>query len=346
MHVLVVEDSPSIGEYLKASLAQKFTVSLVTSAELALHRLSTGLEAQVILLDLHLPGMNGLDLISALRSRGVDLPVVVLTGKGSVRSALDALHRGADWFIEKQDFSREELIEILERAVRSREGLRAQRELESLKKRFYGAITHDLRSPVANALMALELIDAQTEDSAAGVRIARASLERAMQLIGKYLEYDKINAGFLDLNLAEGDLADVVQRVVEMFRPRALAGGVRLIAESQSAVIKMDAERITSLLENLVTNALRYTPSGGTVEVVSGKTGSTAWLEVRDTGSGIDPSKLDLIFRPYERIESDRSGTGLGLAIAREIAGAHKGRISVQSELARGSTFRVELPAE
>jgi len=307
---------------------------------------------QVVILDLHLPGMSGLEMLSKVRETDNATPIVVLTGQGSVRVALEALQQGADWFVEKQDFTPEELTHVIQRAIDRRHGLLAQDELGLLRKRFYAAITHDLRSPVGNALMAVELMEgavAGSEDDLAGRRLARLSLERAMHLIERYLDYEKINAGFLDLKLTEADVVHLVENAVLGAEARARAAKQNLSMQviSKPPNLRIDPERLLNVFENLISNALRYTKPGGTVEVRIETTADAVQVSIADTGIGIAAADMEKIFLPYRRAEGDKTtGTGLGLAIARETVAAHGGKIEVESEgvQGKGSVFRVLLP--
>lgn len=348
---LIVEDSPSIGEYLKSILQARFSSDVVTSAELALYKLKAN-QYQIVVLDLHLPGMSGLEMLKKTRAEDNITPIVVLTGQGSVRVALEALQQGADWFVEKQDFTPEELVEVIERAIDRRRGLLAQDELGLLRKRFYAAITHDLRSPVGNALMAVELMEGAepgSEDDLAGRRLARLSLERAMHLIERYLDYEKINAGFLDLQLRQADVVPVVESAVLGTQARAKAARQSLSLEvvSRPPQLRIDPERLLNVFENLISNALRYTPSGGTVSVKIEQDTDAVRVSVSDSGKGIRAEDMEKIFLPFRRSPGDKTtGTGLGLAIARETVAAHGGKIEVESEgvAGKGSVFRVLLP--
>ena len=160
----------------------------------------------------------------------------------------------------------------------------------------------------------------------------------------------RIQAGKLALEPDEVDLGAVVRRSVAEFEPRAATKGVALtcVVEPVPAVVA-DKGRIMQVLDNLVSNALKFTREGGTVHVSLSHADGVVRLGVTDTGIGIAPDDqrrlFERFFRATNAVEGEVPGTGLGLYIARAIAEAHGGSITAQSELGRGSTFCIELPA-
>jgi signal transduction histidine kinase len=169
------------------------------------------------------------------------------------------------------------------------------------------------------------------------------------QLVSELLTLARADAGQQLLSREELDLGEVVSSVVQAMQPLALQSGVHLTEHAQPHVtISGDQTRVSQLAVNLVDNALRYTPSGGSVDVAVNEQAGWAELHVADTGIGIAAEHLPHLFERFYRADPARAradgGSGLGLAIAQWITQAHGGQITVESELGRGSTFTVRIP--
>jgi two-component system sensor histidine kinase BaeS len=157
------------------------------------------------------------------------------------------------------------------------------------------------------------------------------------------------DAGRLRVHPEEVDLNDIADQVLNASRARANASGVSLAFESgPPIVVRADPTRIRQALGNLVDNALRYTPPGGTIQLVVSAAEDCASMTVVDTGGGIEPDDLPHLFDRFYRADPSRSrrtgGSGLGLAIAKHLVDAHEGRLTASSEIGRGSTFIIQLP--
>jgi signal transduction histidine kinase len=230
---------------------------------------------------------------------------------------------------------------------------------------FLAAVSHELRSPL-NAILGFADIIATEVDGPLSpsareeVEQIRGSGAHLLELINDILEFSLIESGQLKLARAQVDLAQLANEVVresQVLLGRDVPGGaeassepgkgVTLRMQGEAGVIAhADARRVRQILTNLVGNAIKFT-SQGQVVVIVGKQGSYATIAVTDTGPGISPAERAVIFEEYKQAGEERArrrGTGLGLAIARRLVLMHGGTIHVESELGRGSTFRVLLP--
>jgi signal transduction histidine kinase len=225
------------------------------------------------------------------------------------------------------------------------------READRLKDEFVALISHDLRTPLTSIIGYVEL--ALDEDVPAEVRshlqVVSRNGERLLALVNDLLFVARLQTGQLALEPNDVELAAVVQETVEALEPRAAAKGISLTCALDSVpTTRADRRRLLQLLDNLVANAVKFTPAGGFVHVSLGCENGAALLEIEDTGIGIGPEDqrrlFERFFRAESAVERQLPGTGLGLYISRVIAEAHRGSLSVRSELGRGSTFRLELP--
>jgi two-component system sensor histidine kinase BaeS len=170
-------------------------------------------------------------------------------------------------------------------------------------------------------------------------------------LINDLFQVAQLDAGGLVIQPAACSLSDLISDTLESFSAMARERGVNLSGSAAASVdpVTLDSPRIGRLLNNLIGNALRYTPSGGSVTVSAWREGAQVYLTVVDTGEGINADDLPHIFERFFRGEKSRNrgmgGAGLGLAIARGIVRAHGGSITAESQPGEGTTFRIILPA-
>jgi signal transduction histidine kinase len=222
-------------------------------------------------------------------------------------------------------------------------------------REFVADVSHELRTPIAALRMYTELQrDGQVDEATRREFLDRSAqqLARLEWLSANLLDLSRIEAGIFPLDMSDGDLRDPVRVVVEAHAGEAESRGVALTSEvpANAVTLRFDRERIIQLLTNLVGNALKFTPRGGSVSVSLVDGDGEALLAVRDTGSGIPADELPRIFERFYRGtntgEARASGSGLGLAISRSIVEMHGGTIEVASVVGEGSLFRVRLPRD
>jgi signal transduction histidine kinase len=226
-------------------------------------------------------------------------------------------------------------------------------ELDRLKDEFVGLVSHELRTPLTSIRgyvdLLLEGADTPPERRDAFLEIVDRNANRLLTLVDDLLFVTQIGAGKLVLERNKLELASVARECVAAAQPLAEERGIAFeVTEYASPLVDADHSRLTQVLDNLISNALKFTPPGGRIELRIDCDDTTAHVEVTDTGIGIAKSDLPHMFSPFFRAASASSasipGTGLGLAISKGIVETHGGAISVRSEEGRGSTFRVELP--
>jgi PAS domain S-box-containing protein len=231
-----------------------------------------------------------------------------------------------------------------------------QRELDRLKDDFVATVSHELRTPLTSMMGFLEMIregeaGELNEEQQRFLAIVYRSSERLQRLVGDLLFVARLDANGLQLQFAEARLDEIVRDAVESSSALARSREVSLIAEIDAVPpVSGDRERLSQLVGNLISNALKFTPAGGTVTARSFVDSSRAVVEVADTGIGIPKAEQSRLFQRFFRsstaTEQAIPGTGLGLVISRAIAEAHGGTIDVTSEPGEGTTFRVEIPLE
>ena len=171
-----------------------------------------------------------------------------------------------------------------------------------------------------------------------------------LSLINDILDLSKVEAGQIELEVTSFSLRDALERGVVMVRERATNDGVRVALETGSGVdvVEGDERRVRQVIFNLLSNAVKFTPSGGIVDVSAYRVDGEVRVAVTDTGPGLAPEDHERIFEEFQQTETgihQREGTGLGLALSRQLVELHGGRIWVDSEVGKGSTFVFTLPA-
>jgi signal transduction histidine kinase/DNA-binding NarL/FixJ family response regulator len=264
-----------------------------------------------------------------------------------------------------ESFARRDFLQVraLEAKRQELEGARAQAaeqaarlsELDEAKSRFFANVSHELRTPLTLLLGPLRdalggRYDGLTEEWGRLLPIMHRSGERLLGLVDRLLDLARLDAGRLRLRVVEVDLVALTRRAVLAFASRAEREGLALTfeAEQERLDVWVDAERYEQVLSNLLTNALKFTPTGGQVCVALREDDGAAVLTVRDTGEGIPAEVLPRIFDRFrqgdETATRRHEGAGIGLALVRELVVLHGGTVEADSTVGLGSTFHVRLP--
>jgi len=225
------------------------------------------------------------------------------------------------------------------------------READRLKDEFVALVSHDLRTPLTSitGYVELALEDELSDETRGFLGVVARNSERLLALVNDLLFVARLQAGEMSLDRSQLDLADVVRDAVRSLQPRAASKQISLTT-SVDVLPRLDGDRgrILQVLDNLVSNAIKFTPEGGSVHVSLHGDAERAVIEVSDNGIGIPPDAQRRLFERFFRAENAVArqvpGTGLGLYIVRVVAEAHGGAVTVRSNLGEGSTFRLELP--
>jgi signal transduction histidine kinase/CheY-like chemotaxis protein len=251
--------------------------------------------------------------------------------------------------------------EELEKAIRARAALlqseraaRAEAEVANrAKDDFLATVSHELRTPL-NAILGWTVIAQRTAtpDLKRALDVIERNARSQARIIEDVLDVSRIIGGKLRLMLSSVDVVAVVERALEAARPAAEAKGVSLSASlSNLGVIMADAERLQQVIGNILSNAIKFTPSGGAIGVTSTRAGSRIVLRISDTGEGIASAFLPRLFEPFQQADGSTTrrhgGLGLGLAIVKQLVAAHGGTVVAESDGAnKGSTFSIVLPGD
>jgi signal transduction histidine kinase/DNA-binding response OmpR family regulator len=242
-------------------------------------------------------------------------------------------------------------------------------ELDQLKSRFFANISHEFRTPLALILGPLEQSLAKVRDKALkqSLAIARRNAGRLLRLINQLLDLSKMETGSMKLEAREENLVPLLRRFVQTFESLAESKRItlRFHAPEDQVLVYIDRDKLEKIMSNLLSNALKFTPAGGIVDLTLTRTTAIAEpgmgggvsqgpradlveIEVSDTGTGIPPDQIDKVFDRFYQVDGihirEQEGTGIGLALSKELVELHHGEIAVSSAPGRGSRFTIRLP--
>lgn len=224
------------------------------------------------------------------------------------------------------------------------------------KSEFLASMSHELRTPINATLGYAELLDAEiggplTEQQRSYMTRIRSSQQHLLRIVTDLLDYSRLDAGSTRYDLEQVSLNDVIDTVLAMVEPQAMAKEVEIQRDpcEETLVALADRTRAQQIALNLLANAVKYTPSGGRVAVRCARAGDKVALVVADTGPGVEPDQQSAIFEPFVQVgrtlTSGHEGTGLGLSISRVLARAMGGDVTIDSVPGEGATFTLTLPA-
>lgn len=319
----------------------------------------TAWKPAMVIVDLKMPGISGMEVISRVHEIDPQIIIVVITGYATIDTAVQAMKCGAYDFLPKP-FSPDELRLIVNRGLeRRRLALQAQRhEIEQtmLKRRFVTFVSHQLRSPLAAVhqyLDVLKHIDAAADDPARRrewLDRCLIRIEELQNLIADWLSLASVEGGTLVHERVKVDLSRIIGEILKSYREAAASGSVSLESQlpGSGPFVCGDRNGLSVVFDNLVTNAIKYNKPGGTVTLSVVPSPGEVVIAVADTGIGISEESLPFLFEEFFRVKDDGArstpGTGLGLHIARKIVSEMGGTIEVASQPGAGSTFTVRLP--
>lgn len=369
INVLVVEDDEDDYILTSALLSEiqtdRFEPDWARTYEEALEKISAA-PFDVCLLDYRLGAHNGLELLRETRDLGFDAPIILLTGQGDQEVDIEAMKAGAADYLVKSQINAANLERSIRYAIQQKqmEEERIRRIREQLartqaeaankaKDDFLAMVSHELRTPL-NAMLGwvgiLRTNKGKEEVYARAIDAIERSAKAQTRLVNDLLDISRMVSGNLSIEKLPLHLAAVVEPVLDAAYPAAREKSIEIGAELETSSKRVigDPNRLQQVVNNLVQNAIKFTPQGGRVDVRLTYDGDRARIIVADTGKGIGGEFLPYVFERYRQARDSsegRIGLGLGLAIARHLVDAHGGKIEAESEgEGRGSVFTVELP--
>ena len=374
--VLIVEDDGDFAESLADMLVPRgFKPIIAGSLDAAIAIMSPlpdNNPPPVVLIDLRLGTTSGIDLLARLRSERPELIGVLMTAELDTHTAIAALRRGAyDYFDKSVD--PQSLFAVLDRCfdrvdlLRDREAAYEELRLakdgaeaaNQAKSGFLATMSHELRTPL-NAIIGFSemmlrevLGPLGNEQYRAYVGDIHASGTHLLQIINDILDLSKAEAGKIDLAEDVFDLHDIMRSVGQLTAARVHAADLTQTVELPDDLppISGDERKTKQVLLNLITNAVKFTPAGGSITIAARwDSAEGVAITVADTGIGIPQEDLERVMKPFEQVDSSftrqHQGTGLGLPLVKAIMEMHGGRLELKSELGVGTQVTVVFPPE
>ena len=370
--VLVIDDELGPRESLRILLKMDYEVLVADSVLKGLTLLQEH-RPDVVIMDIRMPGMTGIEGLREIRKLDADIAVIMLTGFGALETAQEALRLGASDYLKKP-FDTKEIMEVVRqnvhRTAQHRRRSSMEHQLQDLQKHLDEVVTrkermsslgeasaelvHDLRNPLTVVHGYVQILNEELTQAQAGTRANGEGHQDYLHAIEKGVRRcrDLIDA-WQDLgrktvhDLVPMDLTALLSEIVESQRllTETHRGALELRVESPGCQILGDATQLGRALQNIIGNASdALHASGGRVQVSLQRVAAEARIAVRDDGVGISEENLARLFQPYFTTKARGRGTGLGLFITRKIIEDHHGRIEISSRPGEGTTVEIRLP--
>ncbi len=358
-HVLVVDDDPDNRMLLRELLAaDDYRVSEAADGAEAI-RIASARPPDVVLLDVLMPGLDGIEVCKRLKSdpATATVPVILVTAQRGRDERLAGIGAGATDFLTKP-------VDVADLRLRVRNAVAAKRlydqveqeyqqvrELERHRDNLVNMLVRDLRSPLSAIVCDLQLLQKESErvlhpDLLGCVGGAIDSARFLTRMIGSILDVNRLESGAMPLEVAESDIGEIVREARASLGPAALRIRVQL-PEDELPPVTCDRDLMRRVVTNLLENAIQHSPDDQPVEVGVQRSDGAFRVTVTDHGEGIPLDWQERIFEKFRQLESSECaghGTGLGLTFCRLAIEALGGRIGVTSHEGTGSTFWLELP--
>jgi two-component system sensor histidine kinase/response regulator len=339
-----------------------YEIAEATSGEQALE-VYAEVHPNLVLLDVMMPGIDGFATCRTLKTSYGDkcAPVIFVTAKSEADDVVTGFEAGGVDYLTKP-FRPKEVVARIRTHLSNQQLVEQQKLLveqlskaNAAKDRFLGMCAHDLRNPLSSIrglaeLMVEDAIGPLSTEQKEIVQTIHGASQSMLQLVNELLDVATIEAGHLKLAKEPTSVVEIVERSVHLSNIEAAKKNTRIemVKLSTDPMVDVDRNKIRQVVDNLISNAVKYSPRGSVITVLIHADATGAGFAVRDSGPGIPESERHKLFKDYGRLSSVPTGgeksTGLGLAISRKIVEAHDGTIGVENIPGRGAEFVVRLP--
>jgi signal transduction histidine kinase len=363
VNILIADDEDGLRGTLAAWLGDEgFEVEQAADGLEAIKKVQSK-DFDIALLDIKMPGANGLEVLRYIKKNSNPTEVVMMTGMSDVSMAVEAMKLGAREYLTKP-LDMDQLVPQLRTLIRTRD---AEDRIRKLQAEHTARLLYDLHNPIAGLKqsigyllkgMAGPLGDHQKEL----LGYMTTSIDKVILLLNDMMDLTKLEAGRVRLNKGISNLASTVEKMAQEFRVPIQSNKITLdvFSEPDLPAIEYDQEKVEQVLQNFLSNAVKYTPQQGAIVIQTRKVALVIeegqqptdfiMVSVFNSGEGIPKDELPLMFDRFRNVVSDKTDkkktTGLGLIICQRIVEAHNGKIWAESERAKGATFFFALPVK
>lgn len=352
-NILVVDDEMGPRESLKMILNPHYNVYTADRGTQAVEMLKQH-PVDLVTLDLKMPGFSGINVLEKVKQHDPDIEAIIITGYGSLDTAIEGLRLGAFDYISKP-FDVNHILALVRRGLERRN---AKSQLRQVKSDFLSNISHELRTPLSVVvgfvyLLLNQVIGKLTEEQQKVLETVYRNSEELLELIDNVLWMTSLNAGDTNPTLERFDAREVVSETMKRYDKSIREKGLRLdvqLSPKQSFLVS-DRAKVERVFQNVFNNAVKFTNEGEiVVKVQPSAQNDGVEFEVTDTGVGIEQSKIDSIFEPFHQADNSMqrsfSGLGIGLTVARRMAELVGGKLTVTSQPGVGTRVTMKFPSQ
>lgn len=352
-HILIVDDEMGPRESLKMILNPYYTVHVADRAAQAIEMLKQ-IPVDLVTLDLKMPGLSGIKVLEKVKEHDPDIEAIIITGYGSLDTAIEGLRLGAFDYISKP-FDVNHILSLVRRGLERRN---AKARLRQVKSDFLSNVSHELRTPLSVVvgfvyLLLNQVIGKLSEDQQKILETVYRNSEELLELIDNVLWMTSLNVGEGSSTIEKFDARDVVNETIKRYEKGIREKGLVLnlqLADSDLSIVS-DRAKVERIFQNVFNNAVKFT-SQGEIKVKARPSDdcNAVQMEVVDTGIGIEESKIDSIFEPFHQADGSAvrcfSGLGLGLTVARRMAELIGGKLEITSKPNVGTKVFMNFPSQ
>jgi len=351
-NILVVDDEMGPRESLKMILNPYYNVYTADRGAQAVEML-TQFPVDLVTLDLKMPGFSGINVLEKVKQHDPDIEAIIITGYGSLDTAIEGLRLGAFDYISKP-FDVNHILALVRRGLERRN---AKAQLRRVKSDFLSNISHELRTPLSVVvgfvyLLLNQVIGKLTEEQQKVLETVYRNSEELLELIDNVLWMTSLNAGDANATPEKFDARDIVNETMKRYDKTIREKGLRLNVQLGTADIPLvsDRAKVERVFHNVFNNAVKFTSEGEiSVKVQPSAHRDNVDFEIMDTGVGIEQSKIDSIFEPFHQADNSMqrsySGLGIGLTVARRMAELIGGKLAVSSRPGVGTRVTMSFPS-
>ncbi|HEY3308197.1 MAG TPA: response regulator [Desulfuromonadaceae bacterium] len=377
--ILIVDDEPDIALILKLHLEDAgYSTAWAQDGKKALAMLAEG-EYSLVLLDIRLPRLGGVEVLRCVRESGNNVAVIMMTAHGSEDLAVECMKAGAiDYF--PKPFALDDMLPRVQRAIAYRRALLEKQRLEQEKANFVSMLSHDLKNPITAVIGSIDImregrLGPVNSEQVEYLESAIDSCNEVVAMIDNLLDIHRFEAGKMQMNISIYNPVDIITTVARRFSKAAAHEQIRFVVEIAKELppVAVDRSALTRVIANLLGNAIKFTPQEGEIILSCQRVRQKELpeklklpeylnipeeffrhrqyvnLNITDNGAGIADEDLARVFERFyqsKRAGNERGGAGLGLAYCKMAIEKMGGEIWVESELGKGSIFRIVLPCK
>lgn len=349
--ILVVDDEIGTRESLRTILKPYYNVYTAEEGGRAIEILNQ-VPIGVVTLDIKMPGLAGTRVLEKVKQRDPDIEAIIITGYGSMETAIDGLRLGAFDYVTKP-FDVNLVLTLVRRALERRN---ARQKLRQLKSEFFANLSHELRTPLSVVIGFVSLLLGQsigklTDEQRDALERAYKNSEELLELVDNVLYLSSLDTGDLSKEEGEVDLCAVIKKGSKRYEKTAAEKGIHFTIRlpREEIWIVSDPAKLARIFQNLLHNAIKFTPSGQiTIKVHRSMRRRVVDLEIVDKGIGIPRDQIETMFQPFRQLDSSLrrrfSGLGLGLSVARQLTDFIGGTLEMRSQPGMGTHVLLSIP--